>query len=79
MVDHENEAVGTAPEAPHVPHGGRWAIFAGVSIASIPLIAILPGKWKVPVIVVSLACLALSLIMLASRAVRDHSDSGRSS
>jgi hypothetical protein len=63
---------GDAVPSGHYPSGGKWAWAAGVSVACIPLIAIAPQSWKVPLSVASMAFLAMSLILLGTAEVRER-------
>ena len=64
----------TESQARHIPTGGRWATFAGVSIVTVPVIALVPDAWKTPLVVVSMIFLALSLAALTLTALRERSD-----
>jgi hypothetical protein len=64
MADHERPNAFEATQEPHAPRGGVWALFATLSLGFIPLTAIAPESWKIPLAIVSLVFLALTLFAL---------------
>jgi hypothetical protein len=56
----------------HRPRAGKWAAAMGVSVACIPLVAIAPESWKVPLGIASMVFLAISLILLGAAEVRER-------
>ena len=48
MQEREIAPLHEASQEGHMPRGGRWVAFTGLSIACIPVVAIVPGGWKIP-------------------------------
>lgn len=76
MVDHEtstpNDLAPTndGSRVRNMPHGGRWALFAGISILGAPAVAIAPAPLTLPLAVASLACLVVAVVLLLLDEVR---------
>ena len=71
MTEHDRTEGDTVPSGHH-PSGGNWALAMGVSVACIPLIAVAPQSWKVPLGIASMAFLGLSLILLGAAELRER-------
>ena len=56
----------------HHPRGGKWAAAMGASVACVPLVAIAPESWKLPIGIASMLFLTVSLILLGTAEVRDR-------
>ena len=48
----------------HLPRGGRWALLAGASVAGIPVVAVAPDSWTMPLVAASLVLLVASVVAL---------------
>jgi hypothetical protein len=71
MLEHDRPEDDTVPTG-DIPRGGTWAAALAVSVGCIPLIAIAPQSWKVPLGIASMVFLAISVILLGISEVRDR-------
>jgi hypothetical protein len=72
LKDHEEPSAYHERQAHRLPHGGAWALFAGLSFVCTPVIAASPERWKFPLAAVAMTFLALSLAALTRDAIHDR-------